>query len=167
MHPIDPSKITSEVKKSDSETGKEIDNKVNSAAIHKARLAIGQILKQTLPELTQQGLQSVNAQKAVLSAKQILPGAYTQAYIENKVVQQHQMAADIKTAQTPVPPPALTHGTVRQWIAGQFIQALVYQQTQNGVSGLLVNARWQFDQQSLAQISPPSTLNQMPARLIS
>lgn len=153
MHSIDPSKITAELKKTDAETAKEVNNKVNSTSVNKERLAIGQLLKQTLPNLLQKGLLSVNTQKAMLSAKQILPASYTQVYIQDKVVQQQRIESDNKSTQTAITLKQLTYGTVRQWISGQIIQAVVYQKSENGSAKLLVNSSGQFDTKILSQVS--------------
>ncbi len=153
MHSIDPSKITAELKKTDAETAKEVNNKVNSTSVNKERLAIGQLLKQTLLNLSKKGLLSVNTQKAMLSAKQILPASYTQVYIQDKVVQQQRIESDNKSTQTAITLKQLTYGTVRQWISGQIIQAVVYQKSENGSAKLLVNSSGQFDTKILSQVS--------------
>ena len=159
MNSIDPSKISTEITRSEADINKdinkEISSKLSSAMAEKQRLAIGLLLKQTLDNLSQTGLLSINTQKAVLSAKQILPGEFTQIYIQDRVVQHKLAAAAIKSIT--IIPKELTLGTIQQWSPGQLIQTIVYQQTQNGLASLLVNGAGQFDANILSQVLPQIT----------
>lgn len=184
MDPIDLSKLSAEINKvkSDSNSGlnkdnsskdissKEINSKLTSALAEKQRLAIGLLLKQTLQNLSNEGLLSVNTQKAILSAKNILPGEFTQLYIQERV-QQHKLAETFATQQ--LKPAQLTIGTVNQWFSGQLIQSIVYQGPKNGTASLLVNNTGQFSSALLSQltlsqsgVSQPS-LSQLSDKLIN
>lgn len=155
MNSIDPSKIITELTRSDAEINKdinkEISTKLSSALSEKQRLAIGLLLKKTLDNLSQSGLLSIDTQKAVLSARQILPAEFTQIYIQDRVVQHKLAAAAIQSAT--ITPGELTIGTLQQWFSGQVIQAIVYQQTQNGLASLLVNGSGQFDGNIVARVA--------------
>ena len=164
MDPIDLSKRSADINKvePDSNSGlnkdisskdissKEINSKLTSALAEKQRLAIGLLLKQTLQNLSNEGLLSVNTQKAILSAKNILPGEFTQLYIQDRV-QQHKLAETFATQQ--LKPAQLTIGTVNQWFSGQLIQSIVYQGPKNGTAALLVNNTGQFSPALLSQLS--------------
>ena len=184
MDPIDLSKLSAEINKvkSDSNSGlnkdnsskdissKEINSKLTSALAEKQRLAIGLLLKQTLQNLSNEGLLSVNTQKAILSAKNILPGEFTQLYIQDRV-QQQKLAETFATQQ--LKPAQLTIGTVNQWFSGQLIQSIVYQGPKNGTASLLVNNTGQFSSALLSQltlsqsgVSQPS-LSQLSDKLIN
>lgn len=141
MHPIDPTKSTSEVARSEADLTKEISSKLATAVSEKQRLAIGLLLKQTLQHMSESGLLSVDTQKAALSAKNILPGEYTQLYIQDRI-QQHRLQETLNNQ--PVKPMPLTTDTIRQWFSGQIIQTIVYQATQNGQASLLVNEKGYF-----------------------
>ncbi|MCU7833732.1 MAG: flagellar hook-length control protein FliK [gamma proteobacterium symbiont of Taylorina sp.] len=147
MSSIDPSKIAAETKKPDAAVSNEVAKQAASTSVNQERLLISQLLKQTLSNLTQNGLLSVNIPKALLNARQILPGEYTQLYIQDKVVQQKQAAQE-----TSIRPKELTLGTIRQWTTGQLIQSVVYEQTQNNLASLLVNGSGQFDKKILSQV---------------
>ena len=155
MQPIDTSKLSAEIRQSDSDISKEISSKMATVIADKQRAAIGLLLKQTLQRLSETGLLSVDTQKAILSAKNILPGEFTQLYIQDRV-QQHKLAETL--ASQPVKPEQLTLGTIRQWFAGQVIQSIVYQPAQNGFASLLVNKSGQFN---------PNTLYQQPSPALS
>lgn len=164
MNSIDPSKIITELTRSDAEINKdiskEISTKLSSAMSEKQRSDIGLLLKKTLDNLSQSGLLSIDTQKAVLRARQMLPAEFTQIYIQDRVVQHKLAQAAIESAA--ITPRELTIGTLQQWFPGQVIQAIVYQQTQNGLASLLVNGSGQFDGNILAQISAqiPQTTTQ-------
>ena len=155
MQPIDTSKLSAEIRQSDSDISKDISSKMASVIADKQRAAIGLLLKQTLQRLPEAGLLSVDTQKAILSAKNILPGEFTQLYIQDRV-QQHKLAEIL--ANQPAKPEQLTLGTIRQWFSGQVIQSIVYQPTQNGFASLLVNVSGQFN---------PNTLSQLPSPVLS
>jgi len=155
MSSIDPSQTAAEVKKAEISTRQEMDQQISSTAVNKERALISQLLKQTLSRLTENGLLSVNIQKALLTAKQILPGEFTQLYIQNKVIQ-HKQGDQISSLL----PKELTLGTIRQWTTGQLIQSVVYQQTQNNLASLLVNSSGQFDAKLLSQITIQNTIQQ-------
>ncbi len=159
MQPIDTSKLSAEVNKSETEISKEMSSKLASASADKQRLAIGLLLKQTLQQLPQSGLLSVDTQKATLSAKNILPGEFTQLYIQDRV-EQHKLAEAL-TRQT-VKPAQLTLTTTRQWFAGQMIQSIVYQPTQNGIASLLVNESGQFNFNTPTRTASQSPVTQSP-----
>ncbi|MCW8931092.1 MAG: flagellar hook-length control protein FliK [Gammaproteobacteria bacterium] len=167
MQPIDLSKISAETNKIESEktsatnsskdvssikdlNSETINTKLSSAIAEKQRLAIGLLLKQTLQNLTNEGLLSVNTQKALLSAKNILPGEFTQLYIQDRV-QQHKLADTLATTQ--LKPSPLTNGTVNQWFSGQLLQTIVYQGSQNGTASLLVNKEGQFSPSLISQLN--------------
>lgn len=170
MQPIDTSKLSAEIKKTQSELTQEIsskdisskevnskntssddlNNKITAAIADKQRAAIGLLLKQTLQSLSNNGLLSVDTQKAVLSAKQILPGEFTQLYIQDRV-QQHKLAEAL-AAQT-IKPEQLTLGTLRQWFSGQVIQTIVYQAPENNIASLLINKSGQFPTNIIADLS--------------
>ena len=168
MQPIDLLKLSAEISKveSDKASGsKEISSQLSSAIAEKQRLAIGLLLKQTLQNMSKDGLLSINTQKAIFSAKNILPGEFTQLYIQDRV-QQHKLAEALTTLQlkpAPLTPAPLTIGTVNQWFSGQLIQSIVYQGPQNGTALLLVNKTGQFNPAILSQLNPsqlnPSQLN--------
>ncbi len=165
MQPIDPSKLSTDIKKTEPDLNKEVNirelsskntssaeisNKITSAIANQQRLAIGVLLKQTLENLSSNGLLSINTQKAILSAKKILPGEFTQLYIQDRV-QQHKLA-EILAAQT-IKPEQLTLGTLRQWFSGQVIQSIVYQAPQNNIALLLVNKSGKFPQNVIADLN--------------
>ena len=170
MQPIDPSKLSTDIKKTEPDLNKEfngkdvnirelsskntssaeISNKITSAIANQQRLAIGVLLKQTLENLSSNGLLSIDTQKAILSAKKILPGEFTQLYIQDRV-QQHKLA-EILAAQT-IKPEQLTLGTLRQWFSGQVIQSIVYQAPQNNIALLLVNKSGKFPQNVIADLN--------------
>ncbi|MCU7801359.1 MAG: hypothetical protein KZQ70_14815 [gamma proteobacterium symbiont of Lucinoma myriamae] len=170
MQPIDTSKLSAEVKKTQSELTQEISSKdisskeinskntssddisskITTAIADKQRAAIGLLLKQTLQNLTNNGLLSVDTQKANISAKQILPGEFTQLYIQDRV-QQHKLA-EVLASQT-IKPEQLTMGTLRQWFSGQVIQTIVYQAPKNNIASLLVNKSGQFPTNIIADLS--------------
>ncbi len=194
MQPIDPSKlITAETQKGESNkspddikvsantntsnaaspsviskdiNSADINNLVNSAIAEKQRLAIGLLLKQTLQKLSSEGLLSINTQKAILNTKNILPGEFTQLYIQERV-QQHKTADSL--ASQPIKPPPLSIATVNQWQSGQLLQGIVYQAPQNGNASLLVHPSGQFNPALLAQIplAQPNSPVQTIEKLIS
>ena len=163
MQPIDTSKLSAEIRQSDSDISKEISSKMATVIADKQRAAIGLLLKQTLQRLSETGLLSVDTQKAILSAKNILPGEFTQLYIQDRV-QQHKLAETL--ASQPVKPEQLTLGTIRQWFAGQVIQSIVYQPAQNGFASLLVNKSGQFNPNTLSQLPSPA-LSQIQSQIQS
>ena len=132
MNSIDPSKIITELTRSNAEINKdiskEISTKLSSAMSEKQRSAIGLLLKKTLDNLSQSGLLSIDTQKAVLRARQILPAEFTQIYIQDRVVQHKLAQAAIESAT--ITPRELTIGTLQQWFQGQVIQADVDQELQ-------------------------------------
>ncbi len=147
MHLIDLSKLSAEINrvntdKSNNVSSKQINDLLTSGSTEKQRLAIGLLLKQTLQSISNEGLLSINVPKALLSAKNILPDAFTQQYIQDRV-QQHKLAQSLATLQ--FKPPPLTVGTVNQWFSGQLIQSIVYQGTKNGTVSLLINQSGQFN----------------------
>ncbi len=170
MQPIDPSKLSTDIKKTEPDLNKEVNgkdvnirelsskntssaeisNKITSTIANQQRLAIGVLLKQTLENLSSNGLLSIDTQKAILSAKKILPGEFTQLYIQDRV-QQHKLA-EILAAQT-IKPEQLTLGTLRQWFSGQVIQSIVYQAPQNNIALLLVNKSGKFPQNAIADLN--------------
>ncbi len=162
MQPIDLSKLAAEINRTESDnssvSSKDINTKLSSAMVEQQRAAIGLLLKQTLQKLSNDGLLSVNTQKAILSAKNILPGEFTQLYIQDKV-QQHKLAEILATTQ--LKPAQLTIGTVNQWFSGQLIQSIVYQGTQNGTASLLVTETGQFSPALLAQLSISQLSNKL------
>jgi len=194
MQPIDPSKlITAETQKgepnkspgdikasantstsnaaSPSVTSRDINsadinNLVSSAIIEKQRLAIGLLLKQTLQKLSSEGLLSINTQKAILNAKNILPGEFTQLYIQERV-QQHKIADSL--ASQVIKPPPLSIATMNQWQSGQLLQGIVYQVPKSGNASLLVHPSGQFNPALLAQMPfvQPNSPAQAIEKLIS
>jgi len=170
MQPIDPSKLSTDIKKTELDLNKEVNgkdvnirklsskntssaeisNKITSTIANQQRLAIGILLKQTLENLSSNGLLSINTQKAILSTKKILPGEFTQLYIQDRV-QQHKLA-EILASQT-IKPEQLTLGTLRQWFSGQVIQSIVYQAPQNNIALLLVNKSGKFPQNVIADLN--------------
>lgn len=149
MQPIDPSKLSAEISKSDAEVSKEISNKLASAVTDKQRLAIGLLLKQTLQQMSENGLLSVDTQKAVISARKILPGEFTQLYIQDRI-KQHKVAETLSNQL--LKPPLLTTETTRQWFSGQIIPSIVYQPASNGLASLLLSKSGQFSSKVLSQI---------------
>jgi len=142
----------------------DLNSLVNSAIAEKQRLAIGLLLKQTLQKLSSDGLLSINTQKAILNAKNILPGEFTQLYIQERV-QQHKITDNL--ANQVLKPPPLSVATVNQWFSGQLLQGIVYQSPQNGNASLLVPSSGQFNPALLAQIpltqpnSPPQAIEKL------
>ncbi|MCU7938459.1 MAG: flagellar hook-length control protein FliK [gamma proteobacterium symbiont of Bathyaustriella thionipta] len=173
MQPIDTSKLSTEIKKNESNpkqdisskvlsskntSSEEMSNKITAAIADKQRIAIGLLLKQTLQNLSQNGLLAVDTQKAILSAKQILPGEFTQLYIQDRV-QQHKLAEVL--ASQPIKPEQLTLGTLRQWYSGQLIQSIVYQAPQNNIASLLVNKSGQFPANIIADLTNKTISNEL------
>ena len=155
MDPIDPTKLSSEATKTDSDISKNISSKLASAVAEKQRLAIGLLLKQTLQRMSDSGLLSVDTQKAVLSAKKILPSEFTQLYIQERI-QQHRVSELLN--QQVIKPSPLTVETTRQWFPGQIIQSIVYQATKNGQASLLVTPEGGFHN-ALQAVTQGSTTN--------
>ncbi len=163
MQPIDLSKLSAEMNRVDSDNSKgistkQISSQLTSAIAEKQRLAIGLLLKQTLQNLSNEGLSSVNTQKALLSAKNILPDAFTQQFIQDRV-QQHKLAQSLASLQ--LKPPPLTVGTVNQWFSGQLIQSIVYQGTKDGAVSLLINQSSQFNPGLLLQLTDKAIKNEI------
>ncbi len=166
MHPIDSSKLSAELTKVESDknssqnttsniniksmSSTEINSKLNSVLVEKQHLIIGQLLKQTLQRMTNEGLLSVDTQKAILSAKNILPGEFTQLYIQDRL-QQHKLANTLATM--PIKPLELTNAMVNQWHSGQLLQSIVYQSPKSGTASLLVNSSGQFSPALLVQLT--------------
>ncbi|MCP3851423.1 MAG: flagellar hook-length control protein FliK [Gammaproteobacteria bacterium] len=157
---VSPSVISKDINSAD------INHLVSSAIAEKQRLAIGLLLKQTLQKLSSEGLLSINTQKAILNAKNILPGEFTQLYIQERV-QQHKTADSL--ASQPIKPSPLSIATVNQWQSGQLLQGIVYQAPQNGNASLLVHPSGQFNPALLAQIplAEPNSPVQTIEKLIS
>ncbi len=85
MQPIDLARLVKNL--SENTSGKATE----SGSIESQRQAIGLMLKQTLKSLASDGLLSVDTQKALISAKNILPGEFTQMYIQERLLQ-HKLA---------------------------------------------------------------------------
>ncbi len=158
MQPIDLSRLVKNINTSETETTTSPERRVDDAMVEKQRLAIALLLKQTVQNLTQDGLPSIDSQKAIISAKKIFPSEFTQLYIQERL-QQHRIAESL--ANQVIKPVLLNKSTVSQWFSGQLIQAIVYQTTVNGLSSLLVNAQGQFDPALLAQISKTQISEQL------
>lgn len=167
MQPVDVSKLSAEINKAEADnssgnnkhiSSKEISSTLTSAMAEKQRAAIGLLLKQTLQNMSSDGLLSINTQKAILSAKNILPGEFTQLYIQDKV-QQHKLAEILATQQ--LKPAQLTTGTVNQWFSGQLLQSIVYKGTQNGTALLLVTETGQLSPSLVSQLSVSQLSNKL------
>ncbi len=140
MQPIDLSRLIKTIS----------ENQTETSIIETQRQAISLLLKQTLHNLSSAGLTSIDTQKAIISAKNILPGEFTQLYIQERLQQlklAEQLAARVIKAAT------LTQSTVNQWLSGQLIQAIVLQAPKNGLATFLVNAQGRFDPALLAELS--------------
>ncbi len=130
MQPIDLARLLKNL--SENTSGKTTE----SGSVESQRQAIGLLLKQTLKSLASDGLLSVDTQKALISAKNILPGEFTQMYIQERLLQ-HKLAEQLAAQVIKAAP--LTQSTVNQWFSGQLIQAIVLQAPKNGLATFLVN----------------------------
>lgn len=159
MQPIDIAKLSA-----DTAAGK--SSPVNSesllpadnAVIEKQRQAIGLLLKQTVQNLLKDGLQSIDTPRAILNAKNILPGEFTQLYIQSRV-EQHKLTETL-AAQLLKPAP-LSTATVKQWFPGQLIQSIVYQGTENGIASLLVSKNSRYNPDILLQLNNQKINNEI------
>ncbi len=130
MQPIDLARLVKNL--SENTSGKTTE----SGSVESQRQAIGLLLKQTLKSLASDELLSVDTQKALISAKNILPGEFTQMYIQERLLQ-HKLAEQLAAQVIKAAP--LTQSTVNQWFSGQLIQAIVLQAPKNGLATFLVN----------------------------
>ncbi len=158
MQPIDLARLVKNL--SENTSGKS----TKSGSIESQRQAIGLLLKQTLKSLASDGLLSVNTQKALISAKNILPGEFTQMYIQERLVQ-HKLAEQLAARVVKALP--LTQSTVNQWFSGQLIQAIVLQAPKNGLATFLVNPQGQFDPALLAGITQSKPDSKLSDTLMS
>ena len=153
MQPIDLARLVKSL--SENTSGKTPE----SSSVESQRQAIGLLLKQTLKSLASDGLLSIDTQKALISAKNILPGEFTQMFIQERLLQ-HKLAEQLAAQVIKAAP--LTQSTVNQWFSGQLIQAIVLQAPKNGLATFLVNPQGQFDPALLVgiiQSKPDSKLS--------
>ena len=150
MQPIDLAKLVNQVFKNDPESAKQITDKLTAGITEKQQLAIGILLKQTLQRLSDNGLISIDTQKAIVSAKKVLPGEFAQLYIQDRV-QQHKISEALSQLQLQARP--LTVETVRQWFSGQLIQAITYQPPQKGQATLLIHPSGFFEPRLLPSLT--------------
>ncbi len=153
MQPINLAKLSAKTTTAKSESP---SVPADNAVSEKQRQAIGLLLKQTVQNLLSDGLQSIDSSKAMLNAKNILPGEFTQLYIQSRV-EQHKLT-EILAAQL-LKPAVLTTSTVNQWFSGQLIQSIVYQGTENGMATLLVSQTGRYNPDILLQLNKQTINN--------